>query len=466
MGDDPIIFYFLEEKMKQVKRILCIMVVLFLAAASAFARGGGQQSGGASTAANAQEGMSSIVGTGPIKLVYFQHTMDFDPATNIQVRWAREFVKTNPNISIEFQGSADLDEAMKKLTLMTATNTLPDMFFYTWNSARDYPAQGVVSDLTDRIKNDREWMGYFNPYALDNFTFNGRIYAAPVLTEAQGWFYNKAIFDKYNLKIPTTWDEFKNAIVVLKRNGVQPIAHGARDIWALWGYYAFFWRNGVADIIPGFNAKQAGVKWNSPNIVQVYAYIKELADLGAYPANVSTLNNTQAIEMFRAGNAAMFTTGTWEINGFLDPQKTPITNDIVFNWGPEFPNSKYDQKIGLKMVNWGTWVSKNLEKRPDAYEAALKFLKYCAGPEAARILVEDMNGFPATQHPANTRTAPLLKVMLDALGDNYAPRIEVSGAIPDPAFVEPFWNSITGVITGSYTPAQAAQSVDDWNAVR
>ena len=37
-------------------------------------------------------------------------------------------------------------------------------------------------------------------------------------------YYNKAIFDKYGLEVPTTYDEYVQVCDTLKENGVTPVA--------------------------------------------------------------------------------------------------------------------------------------------------------------------------------------------------------------------------------------------------
>nr|WP_281011952.1 extracellular solute-binding protein [Pseudothermotoga thermarum] len=43
--------------------------------------------------------------------------------------------------------------------------------------------------------------------------------------------YNKAIFEKYGLKPPTTFDEFFDVAEKLKARGIIPLALGTKDGW-------------------------------------------------------------------------------------------------------------------------------------------------------------------------------------------------------------------------------------------
>jgi raffinose/stachyose/melibiose transport system substrate-binding protein len=438
------------------------IVLLVLAACTPKTEGTGAAQSGESVSA----GLSTVYGSGPIRLILAFGELEPDPRKNYWLRVAMEYANTHPNVSIEVQAST-IPEFQKKLDMMAASNTLPDIVANTWPQIRPYVRAGLVSDITDRVKGDPEWLGYFNPHALDLVTEDGRIWGTTVNSELQGWFYNKALFDKYNLKIPETWEEFKNAVVVFRQNGVLPIAHGATDTWSIWGYWGFFYRNGLEEF--GAKVNRGEEKWNNPQARKIYGYIKELAELGAYPENVATQSYTRALEIFKAGNAAMICTGSWVLGmgGFLDPEQTPISNDIVFNWGPEFPGSPYNQKVGIKITSWGHFISKNLEKNKDAYEAALDFLKWRNGPEFTRILVEEHLVLPATKYSGDiSKLPPLFQTMLKFAGDDYTPKAEIDMVIDTPGFVDPWWTAITAMITNVWTPEEAAQSVDDWLATR
>ena len=48
---------------------------------------------------------------------------------------------------------------------------------------------------------------------------------------SHGVYYNVDIFKKYNIAIPTTWEEFLAACKKLKDAGVTPIANSLKDQW-------------------------------------------------------------------------------------------------------------------------------------------------------------------------------------------------------------------------------------------
>ena len=370
---------------------------------------------------------------------------------------AKAFMEQNPGIEVETVFAGPSDEYQKKIVMMAANDELPDLFNSTAANVQGFKEANVMTDITEYIDADEEWLGYFIEGAWDAHIgmTGGAKCGVPYQTEAQGWFYNKKLFEDNGLTIPTTFEEFKNAVTVLLAAGIQPIAHGGSDLWAVWGYYPFFARYGLGEVAEGL--KTGDLKW-ADVMVAPFERIKDLADLGAYPANVTTMDNTQAKEMFLSGNAAMYTTGTWEMASFA---AADIADQIVFNWGPTFDDSEYEQKVGLKSTHWSVWVGSSVGKDEAKLAAVLKLLKFAGSPEMTKMAAEEYGQYPATTYDMSSSTLPAIYIALfDALADDYVPCSEVPFYF-DAALQEPIWNSITSVISSVITPEEAALQLDD-----
>ncbi len=177
-------------------------------------------------------------------------------------------------------------------------------------------------------------------------------YGVPTQSEIQGWFLNKRLFDEQNLEIPVTYEEWLTCIDKFNEAVFSPslmarwmlTAVGAFDIW--------FWRYGFGDNMDKILSKE--MKF-ADFALPVYQKIDEMAKHTAFPENVSTATCSEAIELFSAGQAAMVTTGSWELENLL---KSPEVDNFVFSWGPEFSDSEYDQKVGTKATAWAYWAGK------------------------------------------------------------------------------------------------------------
>ena len=89
-------------------------------------------------------------------------------------------------------------------------------------------------------------------------------------------YYNKAIFDKYGLEVPTTYDEYVQVCDTLKENGVTPVALAstADDAWLVSQYI-----QQLSDGIKGedlFNSLKDGTgKWNDEGMVEAGKLFQE-----------------------------------------------------------------------------------------------------------------------------------------------------------------------------------------------
>ena len=401
-------------------------------------------------------------GDGSNVVVYFSGSLNFTETRMYRLMYEYFHLNPDANVTFEFQG-AEHDEARRRIQLMAHTDELPHLF---WESFSEVPVMaelGVMADLTERIQGDSEWYNFFNPGALDNFTFNGRIRGTPDAADAMGFFYNQAIFNDLGLDIPVTWEDFLNAVVVIRDAGIVPIAHGGTDMWSIWGYNLFFHRYGYMENHEAFLNQE--FTFADSRMIDAFRRIQELADLGAFPENVTTLSHTHAMEMWRGGNAAIVTTGTWSLPGFRNVEETPISDYIVFNWGPHFSDSTYEQRVALKEYTAGTFVGRRLEEYPEAFEEAMRFLRWRHSPEGSAALIEQ-GGLPASRFYGGDLYIPrLTQMMLEFLEDEYLPRLQLA-VLHDTTFQEPFWNAVTAVISGVITPEEAARQVDNWNAGR
>lgn len=101
------------------------------------------------------------------------------------------------------------------------------MFGYSVSSLIQPLIKGSnIVNLTEAFE-ENGWNEVIDANLLDaqRGLFDGSYYAFPVRRVVMGIFYNKPIFEKYNLEVPTTHDEFIKVCETLQKNGIVPIAN-------------------------------------------------------------------------------------------------------------------------------------------------------------------------------------------------------------------------------------------------
>ena len=96
---------------------------------------------------------------------------------------------------------------------------MPDIVIGKSQDANNYGNYGVWEDLTDK-----PYMDKVNEAALPGVTVDDKVLGMSYTALYGGIFYNKEIFDKYDLEIPQSWDDIEEIVEVLESNGVTPFA--------------------------------------------------------------------------------------------------------------------------------------------------------------------------------------------------------------------------------------------------
>lgn len=90
----------------------------------------------------------------------------------------------------------------------------------------------------DALYKKNGWKNKFPKKVIEMNSKNGHIYGVPIdIHRGNVLWYNKAIFKKYNLQPPKTFQDFFNVAQKLKSKGITPLALGDKN--GLWGTMLF-----------------------------------------------------------------------------------------------------------------------------------------------------------------------------------------------------------------------------------
>ena len=144
--------------------------------------------------------------SGKITFTFSEHVADIEEQAPQVYAVVQEFMKQNPDIKIELTGEAQ-DEHTQKIKLASQSDTLPDLFYSLKGDADTMAEAGLLADISEDIMDDQEFVDGFLPGMLDVMEKDGAIYGLPAEIFCNGIWYNKALFDKYGLEIPVTYDD-------------------------------------------------------------------------------------------------------------------------------------------------------------------------------------------------------------------------------------------------------------------
>lgn len=217
------------------------------------------------------------------------------------------FNKEYPNIKVNLDVTP-YETYWTKVQTQASSNTLPDLFWMNGPNFQLYASNGKIAPITSEVKG-----GYITPKnypsaLVDLYRYDGVQYGVPKDFDTIGLWYNKAIFAKAGVDVPSdgwTWDDLSTAANTisekLKSDGVYGVAGGMDGQTT---YYNTIFQAG-GSVVDGkksgydSSADQAGI-----------SYWTDLIKSGASPT-IQQLTDTSADKWFTSGKVAMYYGGSW-----------------------------------------------------------------------------------------------------------------------------------------------------------
>lgn len=290
-----------------------------------------------------------------------------------------DFESSNKDIKVTNK-SIENDNFLFTLKTDIAQGNDPDVFgLWPGSDIKKLIDADKVVDLTDILNKDKEWKDSFGQTGLEYDIYNNKLYGLPVEIIYEGLFVNKDIFEKYNVKIPETYEELKTAVVKLKDRGIIPIAYNGTPE-GTYLYQNIIMKLGGKDAVK--NPIKAGKIDNT--YIEAMKYMKELYGLGAFPSNAFDLNDKERNNLFIDKKAAMIVQGSWFIGEGAISSNDKTVDVVPF---PSFKNGKATNKAIVYGIGNGNFhMSKKAFEDPEKREASIKFLKYLTSKVVAKGL--------------------------------------------------------------------------------
>lgn len=300
-----------------------------------------------------------------------------------------EFKSEHPEVEIIDNSQSDESAFNNLIASDIASGDMANIFrIQGVANLSDYIDNGLIKDVSSYLEEDEEWGSGFTEGALNYFKVPGHdgIYAIPMESGTISFYYNRELLDKAGIeKFPETWNELLEAVEKLNAIDVTPIAMGAQSTYMAGHLHdSIFYKWLGTDA-----AKELGNRernWTDEDVVQTLQFVKDLIEAGAFDPNAAGLTDEMALTQFREGEAAMILTGLWNIDSFMDPELTPVCDNIetanfpYFEEKPEFKDENM-QTIGSYMI------SGKLEGRE--LDLTMELIKKLTDRDAAKLFAEE-----------------------------------------------------------------------------
>ena len=370
------------------------------------------------------------------------------------------FQRHHPGIRLTFKAEEPLAYDARLESRLSTRRAGDLIFCRPYDGSVRMQAKGYLLPLKARELEN------FSPQARQAWTTDDgqTTYCLPVAYVMHGLFYNKKIFKDLNLQPPVTVDEFLGLLGRIGAAGnITPLALGTADMWestqvVFTGMGPNFWGGEKARL----GLIQQTAKFTDPGFIKAWEMMAKLKP-HMHPKQ-NNMSNGDIQLLFATGNAAVFPTGSWDIDFLRSTSfayKKPIDLGVF-----KPPVEKAGQTCHISVhPDFGIGVNRNSPHQ----EAALKFIAWLGTADFAQLLTDTLTGyFPLSDHPVKVND-PLGQEMLNwrqECQDTIRLNAQKINRVW-PSMEDELWYANVKVINQDITPEQAArhiQSVHEKNA--
>lgn len=323
------------------------------------------------------------------------------PTTDQSDAMIEKFEEENPDIKIDYTRT-EQDDFFEKLQVAMASGTGPDLFGMTTGAMMDQYAK-FSADMKETA--DKYWEGWEEEIDQNSVaqctTDDGTVAGMPLLNAGMTTImYNKTLMDECGVdKVPTTYEELKDAAAKAKEHGYVCIAAGAADDWVNSDW--FVQTSNEFEDGAVYEAEAGDRQWTDQCFVDTMQAWKNLFTDGIFEEGalgVATYPDARD-QYFFARKSLFLMTGSWHL-GPTSPSNSEIQGTEIGNKGDvigmaPFPAmSDSGERLGTSGVDVMICLNKDCEEQ----EAAMKFIEYLSNGDGQQYWVNYLQGAPVSNN--------------------------------------------------------------------
>lgn len=332
---------------------------------------------------------------------------DFEDDTSAMgVAWNAAIKKfeTETGATVKFEAKS-FEQIRSTASQVLNSNAAPDILEYNKGNATAglLASQGLLTNLDDAVSAygwDKKLAASLQTTAKYNdkgIMGSGSYYGIPNYGEFVEVYYNKDMFKKYNIAVPTTFEEFEGALKTFKDNGITPLAESAAEYPLGQLFYQLALSKATREWVNNYQLYTGTVNWQDEDFTFAANTIKDWVDKGYISKDATGLKAEDAGTSFISGTSPIFYSGSWWYGRM-------VTDIKSFDWGTFlFPGSTL-----APGSSGNIWVVPENSKNKDL---AYKFIDITMSPEI-QALIGNNGGIPVAADAAAI-TDPKSKELID-----------------------------------------------------
>jgi raffinose/stachyose/melibiose transport system substrate-binding protein len=402
----------------------------------------------AAATSSAPAASSPAAGAGPNyagRTLTLWHYEGADSAMGVAWNAAIKEFEANTGAKVAFQAKS-FEQIQANAGLILNSSSAPDIMEYNKGNATSglLSKQGLLTDLTDAVAK-YGWDKKLSPslqttarYDTSGTMGTGKWYGIPNYGEYVMVYYNKDMFAKYNVQVPTTLAGFEAAMDTFVKAGITPIANAGAEYPAQQIFYELVLSQANRAFVNNYELYDNKVNFQGPEFTYGATTFADWVKKGYISKSSAGLKATDMGNQFEQGKAPILISGSWWYGTFA----TEIKN---FQWGTFlFPGNKLDPGSSGNL-----WVIPSKSKNKDMAET---FIDITMQPDIQNLM-GNSGGIPVAADPSaitDPKNKELIANFNQLLGQD---GLAFYPDWPAPGYYDTLVSSVQELINGTKTPS-------------
>lgn len=255
----------------------------------------------------------------------------------------KNFLASHPGAKVHYEMKA-FEQINSSASLILNSNSAPDVMEYNKGNATSglLSKQGLLTDLTPEVTKNG-WDKLLSPslqvtakYDPTGSMGSGKWYGVPTYGEFVFVYYNKDMFAKQGLSVPTTLADFESDLAKFKAAGITPIANGGAEYPTQQVFYELALSKANQQFVNDFQLYQHKVNFQGPEFTFGATTLQDWVNKGYIAKNSVNLKAQDMGNAFEAQKNPIMISGTW----WYGTLASEIKN---FKWGTFlFPGNTFN----------------------------------------------------------------------------------------------------------------------------
>jgi raffinose/stachyose/melibiose transport system substrate-binding protein len=330
------------------------------------------------------------------------------PTSAMGIAWnqaIKDFESSHPGVKVKFEEKS-FEQIQQTAPQILNSDEAPDIMEYNKGNATAglLAKQGLLTDLTAQATR-RGWDKLLSPslqttakYGADGTMGGDKWYGVPNYGEIGDLvYYNKDMFTKYNIQVPTTLAEFESAMEAFVKAGVTPLSVGGAEYPAQQIFYDLALSQANRSFVDDFELYKNKVDFHGPEFTYAANTFSDWVKKGYIAKNSAGIKAEDMGVAWEQAKFPIVISGSWWYGRFVSEVKN-------FQWGTFlFPgNTLHPGSSG------NIWVVPTKSKNKDL---AYDFIDITMKPEIQNLMGNN-GGLPVAAE-AGSITDAASKTLID-----------------------------------------------------